>query len=88
MRPSLIRVMGTASEVASVAFAQFACFCVLLVLGFFKVAFSTLAAESVAADIKEGMPMHSKLNKSNSFAAAFFDSVHALWASVVVVAVP
>lgn len=80
--------MGTAAAASPAAFAPFACFCVLLLLGFFKVAFSTLAAESTMVGSKEGSPMISKLSKSNCFAAAFFDSTHAIWASVAVVAVP
>ena len=37
---------------------------------------------------KTGGLLQSFLNKSNCFAAAFFDSFHAIWASVVAVAVP
>ena len=85
---SLIRVTGTAAGSSPAAFSQIACFCVLLLLGFFKVAFSILAAESTMMDSKEGSPMISKLNKSNCFVAAFFDSVHAIFASVAVVVVP
>ena len=79
--------MGTTADASPVAFDFLACFCVLLILGFFKVAFSTLA-ESTMVDGKEGSPMACRLNKSNCFAAAFFDSIHAIWSSVVVVAVP
>ena len=80
--------MGTAAGASPAAFGPLACFFVLIILGFFKVVFSTLAAESTVMDIKEGSPMISRINKSNCFAAAFFDSFHAIWASVVVVAVP
>jgi hypothetical protein len=80
--------VGTAAGASPAALSLVACFGVLLLLGFFKVAFSTLAAESTMVDNKEGKPMISNLNKSNCFAAAFFDSVHAIWGSAVVVAVP
>jgi hypothetical protein len=80
--------MGTAAGASPAALAPLACFCVLLLLGFFKVAFSTLVAGSTVVDNKEGKPMISNLNKSNCFAAAFFDSVHAIWAGVVAVVVP
>jgi hypothetical protein len=79
--------MGTAAGSTPAFLAPLACFCVLLLLGFFKVAFSTLTAESTVMDIKEGSPMISKINKANCFTASFFDSMHAIWASVVV-AVP
>lgn len=79
--------MGTKAGSTLAALDPLVCFCVLLILGFLKVAFSTLASESTMMDVKEGSSMISKLNKSNCFAAAFFDSAHTIWASVIV-AVP
>lgn len=86
--PSTIRVMGTAAGASPAALASLACFCVLLLLGFLKVAFSVLAAEPTTVGDKEGRSMISKIGKLNCFAAAFFDSVHAILVSAVVVAVP
>lgn len=80
--------MGTAAGASPATFDPLVCIFVLLLFGFFKVVFSTLAAESTVMDIKEDSPMISKINKSNCFAAAFFDSFHAIWVSVVVVAIP
>lgn len=80
--------MGTAAGASPAALDPLVCFFVLLLLAFLKVVFSTLAAESTVMDIKEGNPMISKISKSNCFVAAFFDSFHAIWISVVVVAIP
>lgn len=69
-------------------FALILCFLVMIVLGFFKVAFTTLAASPSGVE-RMGSSMGSKLNLSDSFAAAFFDSVHAISVGyVAVVAVP
>jgi hypothetical protein len=78
---------STGSNPASV-FTLFLCMLVMLLLGFFKVAFSTLATAPSGVD-KEGTPMISKLNTSNCFAASIFDSLHAISVgAVAVVAVP
>lgn len=79
--------MGTVAGSSPAAPASLACFCVLLLVGFFKVAFSALAAEPTMGG-KEGSPMNSKLSMSNCFVASFFDSVHAMLAGAVAVAVP
>lgn len=64
------------------------CFLVTIVFGFFKVAFTTLAASPSGVE-RVGGSMVSKLNVSDSFAAAFFDSMHAISVGfVAVVAVP
>ena len=60
----------------------FVCWLVLLLLGFFKVAFSTLATASSEVN-KKGTPMISKLNSSNCFAASIFDSMHAIGVGIV-----
>lgn len=68
------------------AFSPILCMLVLLLLGFLKVAFTTLAATSKEVDVeKEGTPMITKLNISDSFAAAFFDTVHAVGVSAATV---
>lgn len=81
--------MGTKSGSNPVAeLTLILCFLLVLLLGVFKVAFTTLAASPSGVG-RMGSSMVSKTNWSDSMAAAFFDSTHAISVGfVAVVAVP
>lgn len=89
MIASLFRVMGASMGSNPAAAASLIMWMLVsFLLGFLKVIFTTLAATPSGVE-KEGTPMISKINKSDSFAAAFFDTMHAICVgAVAVVAVP